>query len=785
MSTSAPPARPLRVLVVGPGVGDGRRRSWAYVTRPLTRLGHQVYVADSAGAESADVVAASFDWNVHTNRPDVVVQLADGVAAHHDGVAALSASGAATTIGVRFPFALDPMNVGAPARPLDGPHHVLVDVGCTDPLLTDPGTFLAPDRPPLADVACLGARSPGAEEVALGLADAGLSFRLLDASWDTHPLLRGLAYGRPPFRFLGRRLATGRVVLVLPSASPEETELRRLEATCSGRRVVVLADGTDGATAAALAGAALDDEPDTPPATGWSDAWPTILERALATHRPDQPERRFWSFNVAPAPRPKVAVITSVYRGADYLHDAVDSLLEQTMPDVEVMLLDDGSDDETTGMIEALSHEDRRVRGFRQDNIGQRGRFDLLAHQLLAESRAPFLAHLGADDLAHPERFARQLAVLDDRPDVHVVCSNVVQIDGEGRVTGEIVQIDDIDKWSMARWQMLANHVSHPTVMMRREVFDLAGPYSRAFAADYDFWTKSAGWLGYHRITDRLVAYRVHERGSSTVGEAAQRATREFEWIRGVARRELTLLDLYPELDHLDATPATIARTAAHFAAFLLAMPLRSTGVLAAEEIDLARHVLTDPAIDFNALYASLAVGNPPVDIVDQLRRLAAQGIAEAQPVLERIDGHRDATIGPVPANVVFPAIAAVHPGPDDRMWYMAGRNRVHTAWVAVDWHDPVTLTRLLDEWCRHFPVGSAVRLVLAQDGIDPLDAITALQKAAADASLDIAAAADIELSADQRVRASADVDLDLRTATGRERIARGLATLRRRVVFS
>lgn len=785
MSTPVPPARPLRVLVVGPGVGDGRRRSWAYVTRPLTRLGHQVYLADSAGAEAADVVAASFDWNLRTNRPDVVVHLADGVAAHHDGVAALSASGEATTIGLRFPFALDPMNVGAPGPALDDHHHLLVDVTRTDPLLTDPTAFLAPERPPLADVVCLGARSPAAEEIALGLVDAGLTFRLVDASWDSHPLLRGLAYGRPPFRFLARRLATGRAVLVLPSASAAETELRRLEATCTDRRVVVLAEGTDGATAAELAATALTEAADAPPATGWTDAWPAILERALAAHRPDRPERRFWSFNVAPAPHPKVAVITSVYRGADYLHDAVDSLLEQTMPDVEVLLLDDGSDDETTGMIEALSHEDRRVRGFRQDNIGQQGRFDLLAHQLIAESRAPFLAHLGADDLAHPERFARQLAVFDERPDVHVVCTNMVQIDGEGRVTGEVLQIDDIDKWSMARWQMVANHVSHPTVMMRREAFDLAGPYSRAFAADYDFWTKSAGWLGYHRISDRLVAYRVHERGSSTMGEAAQRATREFEWIRGVARRELTLLDLYPELEHLDPTPTTFARTAAHFAAFLLAMPLRSTGVLAASELELARHVLTDAAIEFNALYASLAVGNPPVDIVEQLRRLAAEGIAQASPVLERIHGRPDAAIGPVPANVVFPAIAAVHPGPDDGMWYMSGRNRVHTAWASADWHDVAALTRLLDEWCRHFPLGSPVRLVLAQDGIDPVDAITALQKAAADAALDIGAAADIELSADPRVRATADVDLDLRHAAGRERITRGLATLRRRVVFS
>lgn len=775
-----------RVLLVGPGVSDGRRRTWAYLTRPLMNLGHRVYLSDTDAAKSPEILASTFEWNVRTNRPHLVVHVADGVDAHDAGISRLTASGEATTVLVNHPFALDPIGVGGTPRSTAAAHHLELAIGDDRPLMTDPTCFLAPDRAPSVDVIAFGPRSRAGEEVAAELAGRGVSFRLLDPSWDGHPLLRGLAYGRPPVRFLTRRLGRGRVVLVLPSAHRAETELRLLEASCAGRPVVDLeAPGVARDVPGALA-AALGAAPTPAPTTGWSDAWPGLVDEAMAVHDPEPPARSFWSFNTVPPSRPKVAVLTSVYRGADYLIDAVDSLLDQTMSDIEVMLLDDGSDDETTEMIEMLSKEDRRVRGFRQENIGQAGRFDLLAHQIAVESNATAFAHLGADDVAHPERFARQLEVLAERPEIHVVSSIGVKIDGGGRSHGLMFnQPEMINSWSMQRFQLVMNTVAHPTVMMRAEVFDLVGPYSRGFAADYDFWTKAAAWLGFHRIDEPLVAYRVHERGSSSVGRAAKRAAHEFEWIRDTTRRELTLLDLYPELERLGLTPEHIARAAAHFATLLLTAPYEGSALHALRESEMAQRYVEDPLIDFNALLAAIVSRREPKDMDQQLRRMARDGLLEAQIVLDRMAGKLQSKVQPIKGPRVFPELDRLVPGPEDDVWFMHTRGRsTKVAWVELDWRDDATLRTLLHRWCEWFPAPTPARLVLDQRGIDVNDAVLALQKAIADRGLAVEQAADIEVSVDTELRKRADVHIDLTTAAGRDRLDRGLLRLQRRLLF-
>jgi hypothetical protein len=473
-------------------------------------------------------------------------------------------------------------------------------------------------------------------------------------------------------------------------------------------------------------------------------------------------------------------VITSVYDCEDYLEDAVDSLLEQTMGDFELMLLDDGSSDRTTEIIERLSAQDDRVRGYRQTNVGQVGRFDLLAHQTMVETDAPFIAHLGADDIARPDRFERQLALFDEHPDLEICSSIAVAIDGSGKRGRIIFDTPTVaTRWTMLRVQHVMNVVPHPTVMMRRRAFELAGPYSRGFACDYDFWTKAGGWMRSLRIDEPLIAYRVHERGSSTVGARAQRANAEGQWIRDNIRRECTLLDLYPELDKLGPTPERIARAGAHFAADLMMSAYQGSSRHALREMELAAKYLDDLALEFNVL------GHPLKDIEPRLHELLEAGVTEARQILERIKGGPRRTVAPAYGARLFPELHALVPGPEDEVWsYNAPRRETLIAWCELDWADDAALRAVLDRWCRAFTVTTPARLVLAQGDASAEQALLAVQKAVADLGVTPDDAADIELTSDRSLAGHAAVHLDLTGPDPASTVERELRRLDRQLLW-
>jgi glycosyltransferase involved in cell wall biosynthesis len=112
---------------------------------------------------------------------------------------------------------------------------------------------------------------------------------------------------------------------------------------------------------------------------------------------------------------PRVSVIMSVYNAEEFLDDAVRSVIAQTFPDWELILLNDGSTDGTAAMADAWAARDSRIRVFHQPNSGKpaAGR-----NRALREAGAGIIAFLDGDDLWHPERLARSIEVLDAWPEV-------------------------------------------------------------------------------------------------------------------------------------------------------------------------------------------------------------------------------------------------------------------------------------------------------------------------------------------------------------------------------
>ncbi|MBV8753423.1 MAG: glycosyltransferase [Hyphomicrobiales bacterium] len=203
---------------------------------------------------------------------------------------------------------------------------------------------------------------------------------------------------------------------------------------------------------------------------------------------------------------PRVSVVLPVYNGEAFLTEALNSILAQSFRDFELIAIDDGSSDASGEILARLAKADSRVIVLVQENAG------IIAslNRGLALARGEFIARMDADDVAHPERFARQVAFLDTRPDVAVVGCAVTLIDEIGK------PIRDVDypgtPETVAAFLETGSALAHPAVMMRRDTVRAVGGYRAAYrhAEDYDLWLRLAPRYPLANLPDRLLRYRQH-----------------------------------------------------------------------------------------------------------------------------------------------------------------------------------------------------------------------------------------------------------------------------------
>jgi len=188
---------------------------------------------------------------------------------------------------------------------------------------------------------------------------------------------------------------------------------------------------------------------------------------------------------------PLVSVVLPVRNGMPFLEAAVASLRRQTLSDLEVVALNDGSIDETGDILDRWAAGDPRVRVVHLPASG------LVAalNAGLACCRAPVIARMDADDVSHPRRLELQLEVLERRPDVGVVSCGVKLFPRSEVAQGFRIY----EEWlnglrthdDMSRERFVESPVAHPSAMVRREVLEHAGGYRDiGWPEDYDLWLR-------------------------------------------------------------------------------------------------------------------------------------------------------------------------------------------------------------------------------------------------------------------------------------------------------
>jgi glycosyltransferase involved in cell wall biosynthesis len=213
---------------------------------------------------------------------------------------------------------------------------------------------------------------------------------------------------------------------------------------------------------------------------------------------------------------PLVSVIMPFHRITPHLRPAVDSVLGQTLADLELLLVDNGTGAGLTSLGAAGKDPRIRLIAFPQN----RGAC-LARNAAIAEARGEFVAFLDYDDLAHPARLERQVARLRARPGVGLVGSWVEAIDAEGRVLGpEFALTGGKDQYVFSQYTMPAP-ISCYTA--RREVcarFPFRPGMERA--EDYDFLARTAEACELDAIPEVLLGYRTHAGQTTREQQPAQ-----------------------------------------------------------------------------------------------------------------------------------------------------------------------------------------------------------------------------------------------------------------------
>lgn len=193
---------------------------------------------------------------------------------------------------------------------------------------------------------------------------------------------------------------------------------------------------------------------------------------------------------------PAVSVIMPAYQAEATVEAAARSILAGALDDLELVAVDDGSTDGTADRLAALAATDARVRLIRREHKG----VVEAANAAIAEARAPLIARMDADDVAHPQRLVRQVELLE-AAGLDVVGSRVRIVDVEGR---HVPTMERYERWinevtehgDILAMRFVELPLVNPTVLARRAVFELgycaAADDGDAFPEDYDWFLRAA-----------------------------------------------------------------------------------------------------------------------------------------------------------------------------------------------------------------------------------------------------------------------------------------------------
>jgi len=208
--------------------------------------------------------------------------------------------------------------------------------------------------------------------------------------------------------------------------------------------------------------------------------------------------------------RPCVSVVMSVYNCAKYIQGSIESIIKQTFTDWEFVIIDDGSNDGTSMLLERFCN-DPRIKVIRQDNLGLTKSLNIG----LKIAQGKYIARQDADDVSFPARIAKQVDFLDSKPDFGLVGTWAEWTD-ENDTCLQILDYPTMDN-DIQETLMKKCCFTHGSVVMRKSAVDDVGGYCEDFflAQDYDLWLRIAEKFKVANLSEVLYKYRKVKEGIS------------------------------------------------------------------------------------------------------------------------------------------------------------------------------------------------------------------------------------------------------------------------------
>jgi glycosyltransferase involved in cell wall biosynthesis len=179
---------------------------------------------------------------------------------------------------------------------------------------------------------------------------------------------------------------------------------------------------------------------------------------------------------------PVVSVVLPVWNGAPFLASAIESMLDQSFTSMELIVVDDGSDDGSAEIAGRYAERDSRVKVILQEHIG----LSQALNAGIAVATGNYVARMDADDVSHPDRLARQVAFLEANPGHVAVGCAIEAMDESGRDIGT-VYFAEAHEHIVSALLRGTSPIAHPTVVMRRAALLAAGGYDASLYPSDDF----------------------------------------------------------------------------------------------------------------------------------------------------------------------------------------------------------------------------------------------------------------------------------------------------------
>ncbi len=213
---------------------------------------------------------------------------------------------------------------------------------------------------------------------------------------------------------------------------------------------------------------------------------------------------------------PRVSVIMPAYNRADLIHESIKSVLDQTFKDFELIIINDGSTDNTLSVVESFA-SDSRVVIINQPNVGEGG----ARNTGLAAAQGDFIGFLDSDDLWLPKKLELQIELIDNSDGLEWVYSDTEVFDSDTGKTTHLFSNRNPQKAGNVSKNLILNcFIASPTPLVARHIFEEVGSFSDfKIAADWDMWLRISAKYKLGRIREPLARYRVHA-GSVTLNKS-------------------------------------------------------------------------------------------------------------------------------------------------------------------------------------------------------------------------------------------------------------------------